>query len=387
MTRRDNRYLPAAREVEKAFRGRIFRTPFGTFPSLVDHRGLRHAWWLAREWSGRRASADEAWARRLTNWSGRYKPKSPLQTADLLCGVAFRGWEVVAAVRLLAQERGIPYWVDLQDPLEGTAGIGEAVLSDEQIRPLRDAKQIVTTTDAYAAHLRETLPQEADKIECLRLTRNISARTGANSAPNDGRLVLVHAGHLYGLPDRSAVPVLQAMARLYDKVPFARGKVTLRLVGSGPGMHEAVAEANKLGVRQDLECLPAMPPDAMNRYVDGADVLCVLKSAVNRRDYQLPGKTYDYLFSNKPVLAVTFPGELATIIEETGSGFVVNPGDVERMASVLGQLLEQKQAVGSVAQERDPDKLRPYSFETFRQKLERVLTSSAPAGPGLPPGI
>jgi len=286
----------------------------------------------------------------------------------------------------MAKELGIPYWIDIQDPLKGTMGQGEPLLSEEQRRSLSDAAQIVTTTATYTRHLQEALPEHADKIKCLRITHNASSSFASDRALQDGRLSLLHAGHLYGRPNRSAAPLLEGIARLYETVPWARGKVTLRLVGKGRGMSEALAWASELGLRQDLECLPPIHPEALQTLLDTADVLCVLKAVEMHRDYQLPGKTYDYLFSSKPILAVTFPGELATIIAETGSGFAVDPTDTERLASILEQLLTQKRAVGSVILERDAGKLSPYSFDAFRETLATILRACAIARTGLPSG-
>ena len=364
----------ATREVDAAFPGQVFRTPFGTVPRLVDHWGLRHAWWLARKWS-RREPGDDVWARRLTKWSGRYKPGSPLASASLLCAVSYFCWGTSLAARIMARELGIAYWIDIHDPLRGTTGTGRPNLSDDQLACLLDARQIVTTTAAYKAHLRDTLPEDADRIECLRLTHNSHASRGALAAPERGTIMLLYAGYLYGLPDLSAVHVLRAIARLYERTPSMRGRVVLRLIGTGRGIQEATTEADKLGLSRDLQCLPPVDPDSLRSYLDTADVLCLFMSATKRLNYQIPGKTYDYLFSNKPILAVVPPGELAEIIGETGSGFVVPPSETERLASILGKLLDQKLATGSVALERDAAKLSPYSFGTFRGELERVLAA------------
>jgi hypothetical protein len=377
VARRD--YSCAAKEVDMAFPGQVFRTPFGTVPVLMSPWGLRHAWWLTRQWTGR-PSGEDVWAARLTRWTKRHKPPSPLASADLLCAVTYHYWGTPGAARTMAQELEVPYWLDIQDPLVGTIGSRQTMLSDDQLLCLRDAKQIVTTTDTYTEHLRKTLPESADKARCLRLTQNTSAAIATYAAPPDGRLVLLHAGYLNGQPNRSAIPVLDAMARLYEEAPLTRGKVTLRLVGEGHGIREAIARANKLGLRQDLECQPQVSPKALQRQLDTADVLCILKAAVTRRDFQIPGKTYDYLFSNKPILAVTFPGELAAIIEETGSGFAVAPDDTGRVAEIIEQLLRQKAATGSVSLERNIEKLSPYAFDTFRQRLEAVLAACASVG-------
>ena len=372
VARRDN--SRATEEVDTAFAGTVVRTPFGTVPTLVNHRGLGYIWWLARTWSGA-MPGDDVWATRLARWADRYKAGSPLASADLLCAVTYHYWRTPMVVRTMAQELGIPYWIDIQDPLKGTTGPERPSLSDEQLAVLQDAKQIVTTTTTYTEQLRQILPSVADKIGCLRLTHNASTSSSTDEAPPEGRLVLLHAGYLNGEPNRSAIPLLRAMVQLYEDVPSARGRVTLRLMGEGKGMPEAAAQAGKLGVGSDLECLPPVRPEALRHYLDTADVLCILKAATIRRDLQIPGKTYDYLFTNKPILATTFPGELADIIEATGSGFAVDPGDTTRLASVLEQLLDKKLATGSVALERDVANLSPYSFDAFRGELGRVLAA------------
>jgi glycosyltransferase involved in cell wall biosynthesis len=377
IARRDNRTLRGAKEARASFPGKVVVTPFGTFPALVDHRGLRHAWRLARRWAGRDQPPDQVWSERLLAWEGGYEPDSPLPSADVLCGVGYRHWEVLGAVRVIARELGIPYWLDLQDPLEGTVDPDCAGLPEERMLFLREARRVVTTTETYAQRLRQLVPDIADKVVCLRMTHNETLLPQSPAPPAEGRLVLLHTGYLYAMPDRSALPLLRGLARLQERVPAARGQVRVRLLGEGPGMSEAIAGARTLGLGQVLEVLPTVDPLALRTHIGAADVLCVLKAAEKVRDYQVPGKTYDFLFSDKPVLALTYPGELATIIEDTGSGFAVPPDDIEGIAAVLERLLAQKQRWGTVAMRRDPARLQPYSFEAFRQGLRSVIAACA----------
>ncbi|HLL19993.1 MAG TPA: hypothetical protein VK439_14520, partial [Rubrivivax sp.] len=52
----------------------------------------------------------------------------------------------------------------------------------------------------------------------------------------------------------------------------------------------------------------------------------------------VPAKLYEYLRLSKPVLALTLPGEVSTLLQQTGGGFAVDPAHVDQLASVLATL-------------------------------------------------
>ncbi len=361
------------KEVDSLFPGRVFRTPFGTIPRPVNFKFARHAWRLARRRLGRPPEEDR-WAELLVNWKGRGADDVPMQSADVLCAVTYHYWGVPLAVRSLSSQFGTPYWIDIHDPMKWT-NIPGTMPSEDLLTAYKDAAQIVTTTATYAERLKELVPEIANRVNCLRLTHNQPNLLESPAAPEDPTVRFLYMGYLYGLPTRSAVPLLRAMAAVLAGQPEARGRLILRLVGQGPGVPEAKRVAHELGLEDCLECTPQVPPERLRDYLITSDILCLFMPAANPQLYQVPGKTWDYLFSNKPILAVVPPGEIADLVEDTKSGYVVHPDDTQGLSQVLSGLLARKQASGSVEIHRDPERLRPYTYEAFRETLASILAA------------
>jgi glycosyltransferase involved in cell wall biosynthesis len=55
----------------------------------------------------------------------------------------------------------------------------------------------------------------------------------------------------------------------------------------------------------------------------------------------VPSKLYPYLFTGRPVLALVPPGDAARVVEETGAGEVIAPGEPALMAARLAAFVER----------------------------------------------
>jgi len=56
----------------------------------------------------------------------------------------------------------------------------------------------------------------------------------------------------------------------------------------------------------------------------------------------VPGKTYEYLGSGRPILAMGPPGDMRNFVQNTNSGFAIEGDDVAGAAEALTKLFEAK---------------------------------------------
>ena len=63
----------------------------------------------------------------------------------------------------------------------------------------------------------------------------------------------------------------------------------------------------------------------------------------------VPGKTYEYLASETPILGAVPEGDARDILEEAGNAVLVRPDDVDGIASALERRLEAFRAARSRA--------------------------------------
>ena len=99
-----------------------------------------------------------------------------------------------------------------------------------------------------------------------------------------------------------------------------------------------------------------------------------------RRATIVPGKTYEYLASGRPVLAAVPEGDARDLVSETAAAWACVPDDVGAIAAILEAELRRKREHG-----RRPDVRRPELDRFERRRLGRELAELvdrvAPAAP------
>ena len=141
------------------------------------------------------------------------------------------------------------------------------------------------------------------------------------------RLVVLHAGSFFG--QRSPRPFLEAVAALDDPRIVARFLGDLRPADREWALDLGLGDRLEIdGFRPHRETLAAMK---------AADVLLLLVPRAGGRGLSvLSGKVYEYLASERPVLALVPPeGAAAELLRETGAAWIADPDDPEAILAGL----------------------------------------------------
>jgi glycosyltransferase involved in cell wall biosynthesis len=146
--------------------------------------------------------------------------------------------------------------------------------------------------------------------------------------------VLLHAGSLYGA--RSPLTLVQAIAAARDRGLLAPGRFKLTLLGATPDA-AASALVAALNVAEMVEFAPRVSRREGLAQMASATALLLLQQG---HALSVPAKTYEYLATGRPILALTDHGETARVISESGVG-VVSPGnDPEAIMGALLRIVE-----------------------------------------------
>lgn len=141
-------------------------------------------------------------------------------------------------------------------------------------------------------------------------------------------LVAIYAG-LHGIA-QGLEQILEAAALLRDL-----DALRLALVGEGPDKEQLITRARALEVEGNVRFVEPYPRDAMPQVIGSADIAIVpLKTWIPGA---VPSKLYEAMGAGLPVVLVA-EGEAAGIVERTGAGIVVAPGDVMGLAAALRRL-------------------------------------------------
>jgi len=141
------------------------------------------------------------------------------------------------------------------------------------------------------------------------------------------RFVVLHAGSFFG--QRSPRPFLEAVAALDDPRIVARFLGDLRPADRDWALALGLGDRLEIdGFRPHRETLAAMK---------AADVLLLLVPRAGGRGLSvLSGKVYEYLASERPVLALVPPeGAAAELLRATGAAWIADPDEPDVILSAL----------------------------------------------------
>jgi glycosyltransferase involved in cell wall biosynthesis len=110
------------------------------------------------------------------------------------------------------------------------------------------------------------------------------------------------------------------------------------------------------------------------RFMEESDVL--LLPWTDRLN--IPGKVFEYLMTGKPILALSYPdSELARVIQETASGWCVNPEDV---VAIQRALTEIHASGGKYPLTRNWEAIRRYERPRLAAEYARFIREASRPG-------
>jgi glycosyltransferase involved in cell wall biosynthesis len=228
---------------------------------------------------------------------------------------------------------GVKWVADLRDPLVADADNPVERLparAKERVQKMiarlvaSNADAIVTAWDGIAEEIRGYGPRA--EVTVIPNGADYDDFEGLEYRPGE-RFRITHTGSFFG--KRNPRPFLTALAEsgLED--------IVARFVGELTSRDREWAEGLGLGDR--LELLPFGSRRRSLAYQrDSEALLLLLPEAGKRGAPVLPGKLFEYLAAERPILAAVPPaGAAAKLIREAGAGIVVAPDDVAAIREAL----------------------------------------------------
>jgi glycosyltransferase involved in cell wall biosynthesis len=270
------------------------------------------------------------------------------------------------AASAIAAKLATPWVADLRDPwaLDEWRVYTSALHRRLELGRMRTALStanavIMNTPEAARAFLRDVPGADGVRVHSIPNGYDASDFAAPAAEPGGRAFRIVHAGHVHteidpwasravrqllrgevrglDISTRSHVYLLKAVSTLIGDRPELRSRLEVHLAG-------ALAE-------DDLASLPLDVVHA-HGYLPHREMIDLLKTAdllflpmhdlpQGTRARLVPGKTYEYLGSRKPILAAVPDGDARDLLAQAGNAFLVRPKDVNGMVRVISEQMER----------------------------------------------
>jgi glycosyltransferase involved in cell wall biosynthesis len=323
---------------------------------------------------GPEPTASEGWSGRAERWLGvrsawsrwwvREAARTAGQTSDFeVIMASMSPYDSAEAAARVAKAAGRPWIAGLRDPwaldemMVFPSNLHRRLELRRMRKALASAAAIVTTTPEAASAVKHAFPELASK-PIVSIPNGFDANDfeGPAAARDDGVFRIVHTGYLHtelgrqqrrtaalrrflggetrgvDIMTRSHVYLLQAISRLIAEDSSLADRIEVHLAG-------VLSES-------DREIAAMSPVVRLSGYVSHAESIGLMRSAdllflpmqnlpPGRRSTTVPGKTYEYLASGRPILAAIPEGDAREILQAAGNAMICAPDDVEGMVDGL----------------------------------------------------
>jgi len=287
--------------------------------------------------------------------------------------------------RKISRATGIPYVLDLRDP-HGLSYYDPEVPRPDSVmrrmrrimqRVLKDAQAVVFLFDSVAECYSRAFPDALDPAK-IHIIPNGYEGCIDNSVPSRGdRLNVLYTGTVVSYRYDT---LLHALAELNSKAPVTAQKLLLRFIGEG--MEDVAKLAARLGLSNIVETAGPTSHAEITRLEREAHALLVLGrlSTITGHELFAGAKVFNYLKTNRPVLAVVPRDETRKVLERVGVSTIADADSPAEIANQLERLIKvwSSGILPSLLPHRD--QCEWYSAERQTEALERALTG-APASP------
>ncbi len=311
----------------------------------------------------------------------------------------FSNWRVGQAVR---QAADIPWILDLRDPwtLDGWRTFPSPLHLWRDLatmrRALRGADAVIANTPGARRAFIDVAGLDPDRVWTISNGFDPDDFAGHATPERSDRFRLVHVGTLHPAtppPARGPLGALRASARRIDftgrsgrylleatgilrqRRPDLANVLSIELYGRADPSHRD--QATRLGIDDLLTEHGYVAHRAATAAMTEADALFVPLHAGldSHEELIVPGKLYECLASERPVLASIPEGDAATLIRTSGGGVVTPPDDATAIAAALERLIDAWQG-GSPVHGAARSDLAPFTRRRLTERLADCLDTT-----------
>jgi|GEM_PF-1435598 len=240
---------------------------------------------------------------------------------------------------------------------------------EEQI--VKCASHVLTTTPLAADNMKEQFRLDEHKISFITNgydEADFASLSAERDTPND-LFTVYHNGVLYSI--RTPLTVFKAVHQLIQEGKVDRDRIRLRFTWTEDDDKWRDA-AERLGIGKQVEFLGYLPHEKSLEYAMSADALLLILGPGDKNRSIYPGKSFEYLRLNKPIIALSPPDSLVEqLLNDTDRGTNSDFNDVDGIKRAFEHIY--RSWASGASRTYEPDQLVA-RYE--RRNLTRQLTDT-----------
>ncbi|MDO4300677.1 MAG: glycosyltransferase family 4 protein [Clostridia bacterium] len=187
--------------------------------------------------------------------------------------------------------------------------------------------------------------------------------------PHNDRFTMVYTGALYGR--RKPDTFFKALKELKSEGKIDGNKFMVKLIGNYH-KDKLQAQIDSFGLTDSFEIVGYVPHNVCIEHQVGADVLVLIEGSGRGANAFYTGKIFEYMNTNRPVLAVLPEGCAADLVKESKIGIVANTDDISQIKANIKEYYD-RWCNGTLDFEPDRGVIEGFERKRLTEKLAQVF--------------
>jgi len=237
---------------------------------------------------------------------------------------------------------------------------------------LRHADLIIANTSVFGEMLQKEYPQYADRVYVVPngLPEQIFINTDVTIS---SKFVVAHFGTVYGR--RTVGTFLQGLRNWLINGEHRVGLPDVEVLFYGESSEDIAGQARALGIEHYVRVQPPVARAQALQLMRDSSVLLLL---AQKQPLQIPGKTYEYLATDKPIIAMTeHDGATGRLLRDAPSCYIAESAD--EVAQILEALWHNYVQGKSLSSDRRQF-LEPFRYSNLAGQLASLVKGVAELG-------
>lgn len=190
----------------------------------------------------------------------------------------------------------------------------------------------------------EPAPKPPSPLRGGGMGEGLSDKPSSSPTISSDELLISHAGLLY--PNRDPACILNAIEEIRSTHPVEAEHIKFQQIGDVNLAYDIHERCREKKITANISVLPNMEHKKCLQQLAQSDVLLLIQPGTKT---QIPSKIYEYIYLEKPIIAITErEGALGELINRYGFGVVFEPHEPSELASYLLDLKNQKARNGTL---------------------------------------